>query len=169
MRKKKISIEYVRSLLSYDPESGDLTWLVSRGSIKSGRRAGSPQRSRGKTYTQIRIDKSFYKAHHLVWAIYYGNWPNHDLDHEDRDGENNRIKNLRPCTMSQNQANRKINVNNKSGFKGVSFNKKIGKWRAYFNCNGKRKYLGVFDKPELAGVAYWTAVQAAFGDYARAE
>lgn len=52
-------------------------------------------------------------------------------------------------TALQNSPNKR----NKTGVKGVCFNKAEGKFRAYINVNGKRYYLGDFHKFEDAVVA----------------
>jgi HNH endonuclease len=166
MRKIGPSKDYVFSLLSYDKETGQFTWLVQRGSIKPGRIAGSPQTSRGKTYIQIRIDKKFYKGHHLAWLFQHGEWPTFDLDHEDGDGTNNRISNLRKCTMTQNKANSKTYKNNTTGHKGVF--KVWDKWRVTIQKDRKRIQVGYFNSLEAAIAAYWEASQRLFGEFARA-
>lgn len=57
---RSLDATYVRSLLYYDKNSGDFTWLVSRGSVKSGRRAGTINPGRnGRSYFQIKIDRKF--------------------------------------------------------------------------------------------------------------
>ncbi len=168
MRKLGLDKNYVFDLLSYDSESGIFYWKVSRGSVKPGRIAGSPQTSKGKTYIQIRIDKSFYKAHHLAWLFQHNEWPRFDLDHVDGIGTNNRIANLRKCTMSQNKANSKKYKNNKSGHKGVFWRAKLNKWSVSIQCNGKRIYVGLFVKLEDAVAAYWEKSIQLFGKFARA-
>ncbi len=52
-----------------------------------------------------------------------------EIDHINRDGLDNRRENLRVVSRSQNLRNRRAFKNNKSGYKGVSFNKQTGKWR----------------------------------------
>src|SRR3990167_5987391 len=46
------------------------------------------------------------------------------IDHINHDCLDNMKSNLRICTASQNQANRRMAQNNRSGFKGVTRNKK---------------------------------------------
>jgi hypothetical protein len=48
-------------------------------------------------------------------------------------------------------------TNNASGFRGVQFDKRTGKWRARTKVNGQRVNLGFFDTPELAAAAYVVA------------
>jgi AP2 domain len=44
-------------------------------------------------------------------------------------------------------------VNNKSVFKGVSWNKHSRKWLVYLRINGKSVHLGGFDNPVKAAVS----------------
>lgn len=167
MRKAQIPKEYVFSILSYNREDGSFTWLETRGSVKAGRQAGSPQHSRGRTYIQIRIDKTYYKGHHLAWLFITGEWPSFDLDHEDGDGTNNKPGNLRPCTKAQNKANSRTYKNNKTGYKSVVYEKDTNRWYATIQCNGKRKKLPRCKTPEAAYRHYVLAAKELFGEFAR--
>ncbi|MFH0359902.1 AP2 domain-containing protein [Escherichia coli] len=69
----------------------------------------------------------------------------------------NRISNLRLVTHSENMQNRKIQKNNKSGYRGVSWDAKYGKWRARINASGKCINLGYHDTAELAAAAFEAA------------
>jgi hypothetical protein len=91
------------------------------------------------------------------------------VDHRDGNGLNNRRKNLRLSTNSQNLCNRGSQRNGTSGFKGVTRHKLAGKWMAQIKQNGRRHYLGLFDKPEDAAAAYKTAAEALHGEFARSE
>jgi hypothetical protein len=163
---RSLDAGYVRSLLSYNKDTGDFTWLVSRGNIKNGKRAGSPSLDRrsSRSYYKIKIDKKLYGAHKLAWLIHYGEWPDM-LDHIDGDSLNNRISNLRKCDMSENKANSRLYKNNSSGAKGVS---RRGKhWRASVQVGGKRIQLGTFDTFEAASGAYASKAIEVFGAFAR--
>jgi len=87
-------------------------------------------------------------------------------DHIDRNGLNNRRDNLRPANDSQNQANQSLQTNNTSGFKGVCWGTRDGKWMAYITVSRKRRYLGVFGDPIEAARAYDRAAEEAFGEFA---
>jgi hypothetical protein len=51
--------------------------------------------------------------------------------------------------------------------KGVSVEKRSGKYRAVIFTNGKQRYLGLHDTIEAAASAYWTAAKEDFHEYAR--
>jgi len=77
-----------------------------------------------------------------------------EVDHINGDKSDNRKCNLRMCTTAENQHNRGKCKNNSSGYKGVSFNKRDGKFRASIRNNNKRYSLGCFKTPEDAARAY---------------
>jgi len=102
----------------------------------------APLRFNGHRYT-------VYK-HVLIFYIHNGYIPAR-VDHIDGNTLNNEPLNLRAATVSQNNHNRRINSNNKTGFKGVR--KKFGKYEARVQCGGASHYLGLFDTPEEANEA----------------
>ena len=87
-------------------------------------------------------------------------------DHKNHDTLDNRRKNLRVCSRTQNAMNQTLSKNSTSGFKGVFWDKEKRKWVAQLRTNGKRKYLGGFVTPELAALAYDVAAAQEFGDFA---
>ena len=89
------------------------------------------------------------------------------VDHKDRDGLNNQRSNLRIANRTQNQANRKINCNNKSGYKGVYFCTYNFRYRAQIRYNGKNIRLGRYRTAEEAALAYDKAAKKYFGEFAR--
>lgn len=87
-------------------------------------------------------------------------------DHKDRNGLNNQRGNLRSATCAQNAWNSGVRKNNKSGFKGVVFDKARKKWSAKINANGKRFYVGRFETKEDAATAYNIAAKKFHGEFA---
>lgn len=87
-------------------------------------------------------------------------------DHKDGNGLNNQRRNLRPATNSQNLANRSKQRNNTSGFKGVTWDALTRKWRAQIRVKKKHIYLGIFDLPRWAALAYDSAARQYFGPFA---
>ena len=86
------------------------------------------------------------------------------VDHMDGDTLNTRKYNLRVISHQQNCINRKINHNNTSGIKGVTWSKKDKKWMAYIHIDNKFKNLGYYDNIEEAGEARKRAEQQRLND-----
>lgn len=59
-----------------------------------------------------------------------------------------------PLTDLRAPRKQRMRVDNSSGFKGVGFHSRTGKWHARILINGVRRWLGFFDTPEAASVAY---------------
>lgn len=93
---------------------------------------------------------------------------NHIIDHKNGNTLDNRRENLRICTYSENNRNRKqISSNNKSGYKGVSWDKQKNKWRTCLNINKKQKHIGFFNDIIEAAKAYNEAAIKYFGEFAK--
>lgn len=88
------------------------------------------------------------------------------VDHINGDRRDNRKKNLRLVSMDQNAINRKLSSRNKSGFKGVSFRKDTGKWRACISKNGVLIRIGNYETKEQAARAYDKKAIKLHGEYA---
>ena len=143
----------LKDLLSYDPVSGEFTWLKSISKrIRIGDSAGYSN-SNLDSYVFIRIFGTLYRAHRLAWLYVYGKWPDEDIDHIDRNKRNNAIANLREATDSQNLFNASVRSDNSSGVKGVSFSRRDCVWRAYINVSGKHRSLGNFKTKDEAACA----------------
>lgn len=90
-----------------------------------------------------------------------------EIDHKNGNGLDNRKNNLRPVTHQQNSMNRAIGKNNSSGYKGVSFKIKTGKYYACIIINGKFVHLGVFLNALDASKAYEKKAKEVFGEFRR--
>lgn len=89
------------------------------------------------------------------------------IDHRNGDGLDNQRHNIRHCTHTENQRNRKLNSNSTSGYKGVSWCKRSSKWRAHITHNSKLIHLGLFTCIIKAAKAYNEAAKDRFGEFAR--
>lgn len=96
----KPSIEELRSLLSYDPKTGDVRWLKAlgwRGQI--GAIAG---RLNQDGYRRTGLFGKQYATHVIIWAMQTGAWPTLIVDHIDSNRSNNAWSNLQEITQSEN-------------------------------------------------------------------
>ncbi len=88
------------------------------------------------------------------------------VDHKDNDGLNNQRSNLRICTLSQNNMNRKKSSNTTSSrYKGVTYHQK--KWQAQIKSNGHQITIGTYEDEVNAAMAYDRFATILFGEYAR--
>lgn len=88
------------------------------------------------------------------------------VDHINQNRLDNRRKNLRVCTRSQNQMNRGKQVNNTSGFKGVSWYSRDKTWEAFIKLRGKKRLIGRFKSKTAAVRARRAAAVKFHGEFA---
>lgn len=145
----KLTWERLNELFHIDPTNGVLIWKKNTGKKRMiGKIAGDLNHRFG--YVCICIDRVDYKRHRLIWFYVHKQWPTADLDHIDGVRDNDGILNLREATRSQNTWNSAIPRTNKSGYKGVCWNKRANKWRAYIKAYDVWHHLGHFDNIEDA-------------------
>jgi len=144
---KEISQHYLKSILSYSPESGEFRWLtdLSCKPLK-GKIAGTDCNG----YIVIRINKKGYKAHRLAWLYMTGKFPEKIIDHIDRNPKNNSWDNLRDCSYRENS----INCSRISKYPGVHKNSYDDKYKVSISINNKRRYVGCFKTMLAANYAY---------------
>lgn len=164
---KHPTLTEIRAAFEYDQKSGGLFWKASPkhrvGKIQPGQRAGWPC---SKGYRGITLNGQDFKEHRLVWFYHTGDWADgFQIDHINRIRDDNRIDNLRLATSGQNGANSPKSAKNRSGYKGVSFKKAIGKYVAQIKSKGRVRHLGVFYTAEEAYAAYVSEAQKVHGAF----
>lgn len=87
------------------------------------------------------------------------------IDHINGIKTDNRKINMRFCTQQQNVMNGEIPNTNKSGFKGVIWDKSRNKWRSYIKYNQKTITLGYFINKDDAIKTRIEAEEKYFGEY----
>lgn len=153
--KAQIDAARLRELLVYEPDTGLFRWRARRRGYKVGAIAGSRQ-NRG--YWKIRVDGSDYLAHRLAWLYEHGSWPVDQIDHINGVRDDNRLSNLRAATIAENNQNAALRSDNCSGFTGVGFHRRAGKFRARIvPPGGKEVHLGLYETAEEAHAAYLAA------------
>lgn len=90
----------------------------------------------------------------------------YEVDHINHDKSDCRRLNLRVCTRFENARNRPRQSNNSSGYKGVSWHKKSGMWRARIKSQGKMIELGYYRSAQEAYQKYCEAAKEIHGEYA---
>jgi hypothetical protein len=93
--------------------------------------------------------------------------PGQHVDHVNGDRLDNRRANLRPATPGQNMANSGSKIGSSSQYKGVSFRKDTGKYRASIQVNGATNHLGTFENEDDAARAYDAAALQTWGEFAK--
>lgn len=164
----------IRDILNYDPDTGIFVWKSRPASMFPDERAAKIWNTRfaGKQagrlkqsgYSEISIHSVKYYSHRLAFLLMEGEWPSGDVDHVNQDKADNRWANLRHATRSQNNANRGKQINNSSGYKGVTFHR--GKWRAKIKHGGHHIDLGRYESKEQASHAYIAAANKMYGEFA---
>lgn len=158
-----ITVEKLKNRLNYDPVTGLFTYIIAIAQMRPGDIAGSINTN---GHVQIMIDEKPYMAHHLAWLYMTGEWPiGFIIDHIDRNYSNNSWNNFRKCNSNQNQGNRKFAVNNTSGYRGVSYDKKKNKYYSQISINNKKKWIGYFKTAEEAYDAYLAYALNHFGEF----
>lgn len=89
-----------------------------------------------------------------------------EVDHKNLNGLDNRKGNLRICSTENNLRNRRGTTKGASRFKGVSWSKECGKWRARIGFENKDYHGGVFSNEIDAARAYDELAKRLFGDFA---
>ena len=180
---RKLDISHLNECVRYDESSKTfLRWrerprnhfkseiaYKAWGSAFAHKDAGALQiQPCGTRYWSITINERRYRLHRIVYALTRGIDPHGmEIDHIDGNGLNNQKENLRIATPSENQHNKKLYKNNKSGKRGVCFDRKYNKWRAVVTHNRKYITIGRFNTQQEASEAYEKTSKQLFGDFYR--
>ena len=152
-----LTVEGLRALLYYDPCAGVFTRLSTGYAQTDSRYAGRPAgyvNSSG--YVLVAVLGMRIRAHRLAWYYMTGAWPTADIDHINRDKADNRWRNLREVTRSENLHNTGLRKDSSSGHRGVCWLNRPKRWLAHGQRDGKR-FSRTFKRKEdaVAAVATW--------------
>lgn len=158
-------LDFIKSRLKYNPDTGLLTWLRNDNYPEwwNSRYVGTSPKSKDKLgYLRAKITRvvngvkysNYVSCHRLAFYIYHG-WLPDVVDHIDGDVTNNKISNLRAADEKTNTWNRVANKDTLTGYKGVSVVRQrdgvgVCGYKAMLGHNGKREYIGFFRTAEQA-------------------
>ena len=142
-----MTADIAREYLDYDPETGLVTNAQNRrgGRDRLGSEWGSRHKTGSKTYRSGKLCSAQYYAHRIAFLLHVGRWPASQIDHINGNGTDNRWRNLREATPTEQSRNKRKSSNNTSGTTGVSWLTHYQKWRAHIVINGTGRHLGFFD------------------------
>ena len=98
MQYEHLTLERLKEVLNYDPETGALTWKV-RPTYNSKRRAGDlagtlKRKQNGRWYRTIAIDHRDYQATQLAFFYFHGRWARGQVGQVNGDAADTSAKNL---------------------------------------------------------------------------
>ena len=107
--------------------------------------------------------------HFYLHRILTGAIPGESIDHINGNGLDNRRSNLRFATAHQNQSNKRLSLSSRTGFKGVSIDKRRRNtpFRSRIHNLGASIWLGYFHNARDSAIAYDEAANRLFGEYAK--
>jgi hypothetical protein len=116
----------------------------------NGRFAGKLafNRRRPNGYLDGTLFGEAYVAHRIIWKMVHGTDPE-TIDHINGDRSDNKLTNLRSVSLGENLKNQSTPKSNTSGAVGVSYDRRLSRWRARIGS----KYLGIFPTKEAAVAA----------------
>lgn len=164
-----VDIESLREILAYDATTGKITWKFDRFGYRNSIRASAGDEAgtiMSNGYKLLSINGIRLLGHRVAWALYYGTWPEHDVDHINIDKLDNRIINLRLASRSENMSNRSHTKRNILKAKGIELTR-AGRYAAKIWKDYKRYHIGTFDTVEEAKAAYAQRAKELHKEFAR--
>ena len=160
-----ITQERLKEICTYDSNTGIFVGIADRGrKYKAGMPFGRLDKD---GYLQVTIDARCYRVHRLAWLYVHGQHPRGMIDHKNTEKLDNRIENLRIADYNEQARNIKVKVTNKSGVKGVFYNKINRNWVARVKSMGAVVFSGVYQSIEAAENAVIAARIKHHGEFAR--
>jgi hypothetical protein len=164
------SLEILKNLFEISSTSPSfLLWKNPRClRLKQGDFAGSKNKD---GYWQVGIKQEnknkLYRVHRIIYYLYYEiNIDSFQIDHINGDRSDNNIMNLRLVTNQENCWNKQKQKQHSSKYKGVSWDKKMNKWKAQICVNYKKMHLGFYDSEIKAAAIYNAAAIKHYSSFA---
>jgi hypothetical protein len=162
MKQSTLSIDLLRRILAYNPESGAFVWReATSAKVPIGSVAGVVA-SNGRRYIGILGEK--HSAHRLAWFYHYGAWPTGNVRQENGNYDDCSIGNLVEESTVATAQRGALRSTNKSGVRGVSWSADKNKWVATITRDYRRVHIGYFNTVEEAETAYLAAAASSLVD-----
>lgn len=153
----QLSIDRLREMFAYDPETGVVTRKVVTGkNTYVGQVVGTPTHG----YLAVYAMGKNVGLHRIILAMELGYWPKL-VDHKDRNRSNNRRDNLREATQGLNSHNKA--AASKSGVRNVSISRDGAYWVSIVK-DGETHYFGRYRDLELAELVALEAADKLYGN-----
>lgn len=152
-------IERIRAALVYNPKTGVFYRI---GGVQPSRFGPAYLRPNVNGYLYVAVGGKEYLAHRVAWLLMAGYWPEHEIDHKNRIRTDNRWKNLRAATRTDNLANSRRP--SASGLRGAYLRGR--RFHSQIVRGGKQIFLGSFATAEEANAAYLRAAKTVHGEFA---
>ena len=151
MSEKILTQEILREFLVYCADTGLFIWVKrSARCTILGDIAGSINR---EGYRRIRFKGKEYRASRLAFLYMTGAFPEFCVDHINHIRDDDRWRNLRLASVSENTMNKSLGKKNTTGFIGVSFITGRKQWRAGIGSDYRTYNLGDY-------IELWDAICA---------
>ncbi len=160
-------IERLNELFTYDQLTGDIRWKSVPPKFQRAKVGDLVGTVGAKGYLIVGVDRVQYLAHRIIWKMVKGADPVDQVDHEDTNRLNNRWLNLREAANGPNLYNSRLRSDNKSGFKGVCWDKSHNAWAAYIAAGDGHKRIGRFKLKADAISARLKAAEELHGQFMR--
>lgn len=155
---KKLKLHF-----NYHKDGYFITTGKARGSrLRIGVRLNGAKSRAGYLCMRIKVNNKIHNLllHRAIFLYHRGYLPD-IIDHKNGNPIDNRIENLRPCSLSENRANSVKKTKAKSKYKGVQ--KNGSRWAAVV----RRKHIGNFKTEIEAAIAYNKAALKEYGEFAK--
>ncbi len=164
---KQLSQEQLNYIENRYEYKDGLIYNKKRKKIVNGKFVGKNKDHLAIEFNNKILKRNLYK-HHVVWFLYYNEWPKKQLDHIDNNPKNNNVENLREATDQQQRRNQPKSKKRSysSKYKGVFRDKSSNKWLSQIKVDRKCIHLGRFVIEIEAAKAYNEAASKYFGEFA---
>lgn len=152
---------------SWSIKDGVITWVTGRN---KGKPVAIQTKKDGHQMMNIWTGKKLigFSVGRAAWLLYYGEWPELEVDHIDCDPTNHRKENLRLASRQEQCMNRKSGKVDRPN-KGVYKREYGDKWTAQIWVDGKCKTVGTFDSEQEAVCARIKATKELHGEFANTQ